>query len=205
MKTKIISILMAMTFLLSFSACGSSDDDYGLRITAIAPFVDDDVAQDYADTLSVGDGLSVSVVTSSITATSTIGDSGDSVTDASISLASSTSIMAIATQVAASEIDIIICDYDNGSYFTNVEYFMSLDELFTEDELSAIDSSLFVSYDVTDDDGNATGETLDNYAIDVTSVSELSEFISGEQLVLHVVANAKNLDEVKEYILSLVA
>lgn len=195
MKSKLLSLGLAMAMILTLTACGSSSN-YALRILATAPVVSSDNAEDYASTITVGDDEAVSVTTEAINTTSN---------DSLLELTNSTTILTVSTQIASKEIDIMLTDYYNASYFANSDVFMPLDELFTEDELSAIDSSLFVYYDETDDDGNSTGETLAVYGIDVTSVSEFSEFITADQIVINVLYNAQDTDAVKEYILSILS
>lgn len=192
MKKKLLSLLLATSMLLTFAACGSSTE-YGLTISALSPTVDTDKAEDYAETLTVGDDLAVSVTA---TAISSGDDGGDALT-------STTNKVVITAQITGAELDVILADYDNGAAFANIGSFLALEDVFTEEELSEIDESLFVTYEETDDEGNGTGENLAICGIDVSSVSEFSEFMSGEQIIVHVVANTENLDEVKEYILSL--
>ncbi len=203
---------------VTFVSCGSTEE-YGLTVTAIAPEIDYEKAQQYSQSLTAGtEELPVYISTEMITAANREGSSEEAASSAdgvspdavgeigskSAEMMGATSLMKITTQLAANEIDIIICDYDNGQHFAQGGAFMPLSELFSAEELASIDEFTLVSYEQTDEEGNPTGEMMPQSGIDVSHIEELTDFISADRIVCHVVKNTENLEAATEYMLSLV-
>ncbi len=216
-KIKRTSLAMSMVLLSAFTLVGcSSEPEYGLSITAIAPSVSQDKAEEYEATLTVGEeNLPVQVNTEMMIpsqeeenvdpdAEYNPEDSMDDLNDKSAEMMGAAGMMKITAQISAKEIDIIISDYENGQRLASMGTYMTLDEVFTAEELAEIDESLIVSYEEYDEDNNPTGNMLPASGIDVTAVEEFSEFMAGEQLVCHVVGNTENLEDSKDYLMSLI-
>ncbi len=219
MKTKKISLLLAVSMLTSFIFTGcSSEPEHGLSVTMIAPYADTDKAEEYEATLSVGaENLPVMINAEMMTATTSTEeaettdttdeesyeDSLDNINQNSAEMMGAVGMMTITAQVAGQEIDIIISDYDNAQTLSNNGAFMPLEDVFTAEELAEIDESLHVSYAEVDNDNTATGNMLAPSGIDVSDIEEFSEILYADQLVLHVVGNTENMDAVKEYISTL--
>ncbi len=214
MKGKKALAILSATILstLTLVSC-SSDPEYGLSITAVAPAVDYEEAEAYADTLTIGEAaLPVSVYAemlipiSSDTETTDDQSYEDSVSDInqkSAEMMGSATLIKVTAQISGNEVDIILSDYENGKRLSSSDAFKPLDEVFTAEELASIDESLFISYELTDDDGNPTGEMTPPVGIDVSHVEEFAGFMAADQIVCHVVANTENLEHSKEYVLSL--
>ncbi len=194
----------------------NSEPEHGLSITAVAPYVSYDKSDEYEATLFVGaDNLPISLTAEMIVPPSEEESESvepenyeanmDNLNQNSAEMMGAAGFMKISAQLASKEIDVIISDYENGQRFSAMESFIPLEEVFTEDELSMIDESLFVSYEELDDDNNPTGNMLPASGIDVSHIEELNEFLVADQLVCHVVSNTENLEAAKEYILSLFA
>ncbi len=213
MKRKKTLALLSATILTAVTLTGcSSESEHGLAITAIAPYVSYEKAEEYSQTLTVGeDNLPVLLTTEMMTAPSeeteetevadSYEESMDSVNQNAAEMMGAAGMMKVTAQIAGNEVDIIISDYENGQRLS--ESFLPLDELFTTEELAEIDTDLLVSYEELDDENNPTGNILPPTGIDVTSMEEYTDFMSGEQLVIHVVSNTENLEVTKDYMLSL--
>ncbi len=211
MKTRRIAVLLSAITLSSLAFVGcSSEPEHGLSITAISPIIDTEKAEEYAATITVGEeALPVLLLPEMMTAPSdeeVVDDenyepSSDDVYAKSAEMMGAAGMMKVSAQISAKEVDIIISDYENAQRLS--EGFMPLSEVFTAEELEQIDETLFVSYGITDDEGNVTDEMMPASGIDVTNIEAFSEFMSGEQLVCHIVGNTENFDASKEYMMSM--
>ncbi len=210
MKRTALSILIILSLVLTTSC--SSDPDYGLQVTMVAPYVDVNMLEDYGQTLMVGE-QAVSVLGESIvplseeeenTGEESVEESLEELNNNSMEMMGTAGMMKVTARIASKEVDVILSDYENGQRFAASGSFMPLEELFTEQELAELDESLFVSYEEMDDEGDLTGVALPASGIDVSGVEELTQFMVTDTIICHVVSNSENVDVAKEYMLSLI-
>ncbi len=209
---KPIALSLALISTLTLTSCGE-ETEYGLTVTTIAPAVSYEKAEEYAATLTIGDDNLPVFLTAEVMIPPSNDEPEvvsedyevgmDDVNNNAAEMMGSAGFMKITAQISSAEIDVIISDYENGKRLSSMEVFMPLEELFTPEELAEIDESLFVSYEEVDDENNPTGNMLPPSGLDVSSIEEFSEFMAAEQLVCHVISNTQNIQNSKDYVMSL--
>lgn len=121
-----------------------------------------------------------------------VGDTGKDPTSAMAG------IMKLTMTMAGQEADVLIADYDSARRNAGSEAFYPLNELFSEEELSPYLDKI-ISFELTDDQGNPTGEKIENCGIDVSDSAELTAICPGADSVgVYVISNAPNLEQAKE-------
>lgn len=201
MKKSKIMLITTLAAVLLLAGCGNKDEA-GLQIMAAGPYVDDGKAQDYAETLtSIENGAAMSTM---FLSGNTVSADSEDVDAKAAGLTESTNLMKVTAMVAGKELDVMICDVDTAGRLVKNDMFLTLDELFNQEELAGISEELQIAYEGTDDDGNPTGEMLPACGIDVSDHEELKAFLPSENIGVYVISNAPNLETAKEYVLSLI-
>lgn len=112
-------------------------------------------------------------------------------------------IMKLTTTVAGKEADVLIADYDTAKRNAGQEIFYSLTELFSEEELSAYQDRI-ISFELTDTEGNSTGEKAENCGIDVSDNEAISALCPGADSVgVYVISNSTRPEDAKKIFMQL--
>ena len=173
-NVKRVSLLLALVMIMfTFAACGggetaaptavpgedgtlSADKTDKLNVYLISTYVDenglDSLKSFISDTL--GDDVTIHYDTTF---------TGDG-SDPSVQMAG---MMKLTAAIAAKEVDLIIADDTNAARNARSEAFYELSDILTADEISALGDKA-LSYDMLDDEGNASGEKTPVYGVDIT-------------------------------------
>ncbi len=210
---KPIALSLAIMLPLTLIGCGE-EIEYGLNITTIAPAISYEMGEEYGATLTVGDENLPVLLTSEMiippksneqeVASDDYEVGIDDINNNAAEMMGSAGFMKITAQLTSGEIDVIICDYENGQRLSSMETFMPLENIFTPEELAEIDENLLVSYQEVDDENNTTGTMLPPAGIDVSNIQAISDFMVADQLVCHIVSNTPNMENAKEYMVSVI-
>ena len=181
----------AAFFIIPLSGCsGSEKEDSaqgGPNVVISAPLVNDAEAETFKQQINEAlPDTGIEVTTVSI---------GDAEKDPASAMAG---IMRVTTIFAGKEADVFISDYDSAKRNAGQEIFYPLTDLFTEEELEPFKDKI-ISFEMTDTEGNATGETFENCGIDVSDREDLSKLCPGsDSLGVYIVSTSTNLEAAKE-------
>jgi len=181
----------AILMIMPLSGCsGSGKEDSkqtGPNIVISAPLVDDAEAETFKQQINEAlPDMGIEVTTVSI---------GDTEKDPASAMAG---IMKVTTIFAGKEADVFISDYESAQRNAGQEIFYPLTDLFTEEELEPFQDKI-ISFEMTNTDGNPTGETFENCGIDVSDREDLAKLCAGSDTVgVYIVSNSTNLDAAKE-------
>lgn len=98
--------------------------------------------------------------------------------------------------IASQDLDILICDMATAKRYRADESYYKLADLFTQEEIDSFTLPI-VQLDVTDEDGNPTGEVYDACGVDVSSLEGMDKVCS-DQMVMMIAVNTPNLEAAKE-------
>lgn len=197
MKNRKSIATLSAAVLLVTGLSGCSDNSEGQsgnpNVVISAALVNDAKAETFKEQLNQSlPDMGIEISTISV---------GDTSKDPAMAAAG---IMRLTTLVAGQEADVLIADHDSAQRNAKSELFYPLTELFTEEELEPYQDRI-ISFELTDEEGNPTGETVENCGIDVSSQSELAELCPGADSVgIYIVSNSPNLDAAKEIFRNLV-
>lgn len=196
MKTSKISAVFLSAVLLTsavgLSSCGSEDTSNSLQILAESAYVDTEQLDTYGENLSASsEALTAAGKTVEFTGLSV----GNSDTDPAVY---GTSTMKVSAMIAAGDVDIMICSLDEAARNARGEYYYDLEELFTPEELAQIPEENLLSFDLVDDEGNATGEKTPVCGVQISGNENLDSAMAGADYGVFIVSNTKNLDLSKE-------
>lgn len=201
---KTISYFTVMTLLLLACVGCSASEEYGLSITAAAPYVDSAKATAFAEQIKLtGDSNKVSMFSTSIPAPKKATNEVDP-NGAAAEISGSANAMKVTAMIASGELDVMLCDVETASRFARGGSFFTLEEIFTEEELSAIPQEKRISYTELDSDNKPTTKMLPECGIDISGNAAVKEFINSEQIGVFVVANVKNKETAKEFVHQLI-
>lgn len=196
MKTSKISAVFLSAVLLTsggaLSSCGSDESSDALQILAEAPYVDTEQLNNYAESFSAS---SEALTTAGKTAEFTDLSVGSSDSDPTLY---GTSTMKVSAMIAAGEVDIMICSLDEAARNARGEYYYDLEELFTPEELAQIPEENLLSFDMVDDEGNATGEKTAVCGVQISGNEALDNAMAGTDYGVFIISNTENLDLAKE-------
>ena len=122
---------------------------------------------------------------------------GDSESDPQTTMAGMTRMMGM---MASREIEVLICDSGNAKrYADNGNSFIPISELFTEEEITALNLNT-VTVPVLDDEGNETGEVSVPCGIDLSACKILTQALTKTDVAAYVLVDSPNLDNAKAVI-----
>lgn len=210
-NVKRVSLLLALVMIMfTFAACGggetaaptavpgedgtlSADKTDELNVYLISTYVDenglDSLKSFISDTL--GDDVTIHYDTTF---------TGDG-SDPSVQMAG---MMKLTAAIAAKEIDLIIADDTNAARNARSEAFYELSDILTADEISALGDKA-LSYDMLDDEGNASGEKTPVYGVDITGDEVITPAMGSSSAGAFVAGNAANLGNAKAVLKALAA
>lgn len=210
-NVKRVSLLLALVMIMfTFAACGggetaaptavpgedgtlSADKTDKLNVYLISTYVDenglDSLKSFISDTL--GDDVTINYDTTF---------TGDG-SDPSVQMAG---MMKLTAAIAAKEVDLIIADDTNAARNARSEAFYELSDILTADEISALGDKA-LSYDMLDDEGNASGEKTPVYGVDITGDEVITPAMGSSSASAFVAGNAANLENAKTVLKALAA
>ena len=210
-NVKRVSLLLALVMIMfTFAACGggetaaptavpgedgtlSADKTDKLNVYLISTYVDenglDSLKSFISDTL--GDGVTIHYDTTF---------TGDG-SDPSVQMAG---MMKLTAAIAAKEVDLIIADDTNAARNARSEAFYELSDILTADEISALGDKA-LSYDMLDDEGNASGEKTSVCGVDITGDEVITPAMGSSSACAFVAGNAANLENAKTVLKALAA
>ena len=208
-NVKRVSLLLALVMIMfTFAACGggetaaptavpgedgtlSADKTDKLNVYLISSYVDglDSLKSFISDTL--GDGVTIHYDTTF---------TGDG-SDPSVQMAG---MMKLTAAIAAKEVDLIIADDTNAARNARSEAFYELSDILTADEISALGDKA-LSYDMLDDEGNASGEKTPVCGVDITGDEVITPAMGSSSAGAFVAGNAANLENAKTVLKALAA
>ena len=149
MKTrKISAVLLSAVMLASafgLSSCGGEESNT-LQILAESSYVDTEQLDAYAETFSDGSAaLAAAGKTAEFTGLSVGTEDGAPTVYAA-------STMKADAMIAANEVDMMLCSLDEAARNARGEYYYSLEELFTPEELAQIPEEDLLSFDLVDEE-----------------------------------------------------
>lgn len=202
-NVKRVSLLLALVMIMfTFAACGggetaaptavpgedgtlSADKTDKLNVYLISTYVDenglDSLKSFISDTL--GDNVTVNYDTTF---------TGDG-SDPSVQMAG---MMKLTAAIAAKEVDLIIADDTNAARNARSEAFYELSDILTADEISALGDKA-LSYDMLDDEGNASGEKTPVCGVDITGDEVITPAMGSSSVCAFAAGNAANLENAK--------
>lgn len=210
-NVKRVSLLLALVMIMfTFAACGggetaaptavpgedgtlSADKTDKLNVYLISTYVDenglDSLKSFISDTL--GDDVTINYDTTF---------TGDG-SDPSAQMAG---MMKLTAAIAAKEVDLIIADDTNAARNARSEAFYELSDILTADEISALGDKA-LSYDMLDDEGNASGEKTPVCGVDITGDEVITPAMSSSSVGAFAACNAANLENAKTVLKALAA
>ena len=178
MKRKSIAAITLCAVMLcpaALASCGDSGSS-ALQITAVGPYVDDEQLTSYGESFSADSAaLSAAGETAEFSSLSVGDESDPSLYGASI--------MKVDAMIAANEMDIMIC---------------------TVDEAAQIPEEDLLSFDMVDEDGNATGEQTAVCGVRISGNETLDAAMMGQVYGVFLISNTQNPDLAKEVFLEIV-
>ncbi len=210
-NVKRVSLLLALVMIMfTFAACGggetaaptavpgedgtlSADKTDKLNVYLISAYVDenglDSLKSFISDTL--GDDVTINYDTTF---------TGDG-SDPSVQMAG---MMKLTAAIAAKEVDLIIADDTNAARNARSEAFYELSDILTADEISALGDKA-LSYDMLDEEGNASGEKTPVCGVDITGDEVITPAMGSSSACAFVAGNAANLENAKTVLKALAA
>ncbi len=199
MKRKSIAAITLCAVMLcpaALASCGDSGSS-ALQITAVGPYVDDEQLTSYGESFSADSAaLSAAGETAEFSSLSVGDESDPSLYGASI--------MKVDAMIAANEMDIMICTVDEAARSARSDYFSNLEETFTAEELAQIPEEDLLSFDMVDEDGNATGEQTAVCGVRISGNETLDAAMMGQEYGVFLISNTQNPDLAKEVFLEIV-
>lgn len=210
-NVKRVSLLLALVMIMfTFAACGggetaaptavpgedgtlSADKTDKLNVYLISTYVDENGLDSFKSFISdtLGDGVTVNYDTTF---------TGDG-SDPSVQMAG---MMKLTAAIAAKEVDLIIADNTNAARNARSEAFYELSDILTADEISALGDKA-LSYDMLDDEGNASGEKTPVCGVDITGDEVITPAMGSSSAGAFVAGNAANLENAKTVLKALAA
>lgn len=201
MKTSVKKCLTG--FICSFTAavmlasCGgddgsASDGDGTLSVTISNSYVSEDALTSYAD------GFFAAYPEWEGKVEFTAQSMGSEQTDGMMYGAQ---VMQQSAAAAAGELDIMICDEETAARNCRSELFYTLEEVFTEEEISGFEEKL--SYEEVDTEGNPTGGMTPECGVRIDN-AQIDTIFGEEPAGIFVVANA-DLEQSKQLFLDLLS
>ena len=114
-------------------------------------------------------------------------------------------IIKMTTMVSTNEIDLMISDMENAARQARGDMFKPLEEVFTDDEISALKDRL-LSFEILNVEGyepTPTGEKTPVCGINITGNENMKKIFGDQEVGIFILANAKNLELAKDVIRSL--
>lgn len=206
-----VSLLLALVMIMfTFAACGggetaaptavpgedgtlSADKTDKLNVYLISTYVDENGLDSLKSFISdsLGDDVTIHYDTTF---------TGDG-SDPSVQMAG---MMKLTAAIAAKEVDLIIADDTNAARNARSEAFYELSDILTADEISALGDKA-LSYDMLDDEGNASGEKTPVCGVDITGDEVITPAMGSSSAGAFVVGNAANLENAKTVLKALAA
>jgi hypothetical protein len=191
-KIQTIALLL-VAIAIGITGCTSSDenDSVSLNVVLASTFVDEERAESFASVLN--EALpAYSDDTKSISVTGI--SSGDASTDPFSVMAGTTRIGGL---MASREIELWISDSENAlRYADDGENYVTLDSLFTEEELSSFTGTL-VRIPKLDDEGNATGEFSEYCGVDLSGNGAVRDLTGIADPQMFIITGSPNMDAAK--------
>ncbi len=191
-KAKKTAVLLAAAMIPTaiFTGCSGNNEEEGSGgpyLVVSSSLVNEEKAKELVSTLNESlPGVEIQLNAISV---------GDTSKDPTSAMAG---IMKLTMVMAGQEADVLIADYDSAWRNAGSEAFYPLTELFSEEELNPYLDKI-VSFELTDDQGNPTGEKVENCGIDVSDNAELTAICPGADSVgVYIISNSPNLDTAKE-------
>lgn len=206
-----VSLLLALVMIMfTFAACGggetaaptavpgedgtlSADKTDKLNVYLISTYVDENGLDSLKSFISDTLGNDVTIHYD----TTFTGDGSDP----SVQMAG---MMKLTAAIAAKEVDLIIADDTNAARNARSEAFYELSDILTADEISALGDKA-LSYDMLDDEGNASGEKTPVYGVDITGDEVITPAMGSSSAGAFVTGNAANLENAKTVLKALAA
>ncbi len=190
---RVCAVLLASTLVLS--GCGGKESS-ALQVVVANSFVSEEALTAYSDAmLAANPGWAEGSSAVEFTSLSLGSEQADAA-------AYGVSIMKVSAMVASNEIDVMICDLDNAARNARSDMYLSLDEIFTEEELASY-SDLALTFDMVDDEGNPTGEQTPACGLSLTGTESLSEIYGESEYGVFIVSNTQNPDLAKDVMLAI--
>ena len=178
--------LLAAASVFAFAGCGSSSSADTIGVVVSAGYVDDEALQAFADALIAGHPDWEGKVT--FTAQSM----GDENLDG---MGYGAAVMQQTAMAAAGEMDIMVCDDENGARNSRSDLFIPLSDLFTDEEIASFGETL--AFEMVDESGSPTGEMTPTCGVRVTG-DGLDAASGGADLGVYIVSTDKDETLVKE-------
>ena len=175
--------VLAAVSILSLGGCGggsSAEDTIGVVVSSA--YVDDEALQAFAGELIAAHPDWEGKVTF------TSQSMGDSEIDGA-------AVMQQTAMAAAGEMDIMVCDDENGARNSRSELFIPLSDLFTKEEIAVFGETL--TFEMVDESGNPTGEMAPTCGVRVTG-DGFDTAAGGADLGVYIVSTDKDEALVKE-------
>lgn len=195
MKKKLLALVMLLCAALLLTGCAKEEKDAAsLYVNVIDTYVLDGSRAALETELTTAlPALNAAEAKLSVVAIS----SGNTESDPMGAMAGMTQIAGL---MASGEMELMICNSENAKrHGDNGATFIPLDELFTAEEQSAL-GIVPVCLPLTDDEGNATGETSAPCGVDLSGCTRLTEMLGTTDVAAYVIVNAKNVDNARTVI-----
>jgi len=210
LRTGLASLLLSVCFLVTLLAgCApNNNEDTPFQMVFTSLYINNAAVSDYTDSLIIAlPELSVDgkapLFTSMIMGEVENDIESGIINDPIMAMAG---MMKMTALISSGEIDIIVSDIDNAARNARGGMFMPLDEIFTVDELNAMNGRLLY-FDLIDYDGDEatpTGEITPICGIDISENEMMKQIFGAQEIGVFIVVNANNLDLAKEVMLTLI-
>lgn len=189
MKRKYALFALIAAFALMLTGCsgGKSAQERGFTVAVLDTYIDSAKVEAY--------GASQERETPATFMALSMGDSENDPMSAVAGAA------AFTTQVASGEIDVVIAPPQVVAASARSETFMPLTELFSPEELAAIDDALWIDYELYDENLAPTGERTPACGIDVSQDEGLQSVLGKQQIGVYVVVNTAYPDQARQMVL----
>ena len=189
MKRKYALFALIAAFALMLAGCsgGESAQERGFTVAVLDTYIDSAKVEAY--------GASLERETPAAFTALSMGDSQNDPMSAVAGAA------AFTTQVASGEIDVVIAPPQVVAASARSETFMPLTELFSPEELAAIDDALWIDYELYDENLAPTGERTPACGIDVSQDEGLQSVLGKQQIGVYVVVNTAYPDQARQMVL----
>lgn len=192
LKRMLAAGFLTAATVLSLTSCGSDSSEDTIGVVVSSAYVDDEALQTYADELiSAHPDWEGKVTFTSQTM-------GDSQADGTTYGAA---VMQQTAMAAAGEMDIMICDDENGARNCRSDLFLPLSDVFTEEEIASFGETL--SFEMVDESGNPTGEMTPECGVRVTG-DGFDSAVGDTDLGVYIVSTEKDEALIKEIYTALI-